>query len=77
MLRTLRIQNGYKQVDVAHELHIDRSVVAKWESGKARPSLDVLMPLAHMYRVSVERLIEILTEGGERHAHQRNRVAGA
>lgn len=63
MLKQLRIKNGYKQVDVAHELHIDRSLVAKWETGRARPSIELLMPLAHMYRVSTERLIEVILEG--------------
>ena len=63
MLKELRIKNGYKQVDVAHELHIDRSLVAKWETGRARPSIEFLMPLAHMYRVSTERLIEVILEG--------------
>lgn len=60
MLKELRIKNGYKQVDVAHELHIDRSLVAKWETGRARPSIELLMPLAHLYRVSTERLIEVI-----------------
>ncbi len=63
MLKDLRIKNGYKQVDVAHELHIDRSLVAKWETGRARPSIELLMPLAHMYRVSTERLIEVILQG--------------
>ena len=63
MLKELRIKNGYKQVDVAHELHIDRSLVAKWETGRARQSIELLMPLAHMYRVSTERLIEVILEG--------------
>ena len=63
MLQELRIKNGYKQIDVAHELHIDRSLVAKWETGRARPSIELLMPLAHMYRVSTERLIEVILEG--------------
>lgn len=60
MLQELRIKNGYKQIDVAHELHVDRSLVAKWEAQKARPSIELLVPLAHLYRVSVERLIEVI-----------------
>ena len=63
MLKELRTKNGYKQADVAHELHIDRSLVAKWETGRARPSIEMLMPLAHMYRVSTERLIEVILQG--------------
>lgn len=51
------------QTDVAHELHVDRSAVAKWECGKARPSIDLLMPMARLYRVSIERLLEVLCAG--------------
>lgn len=61
MLQKLRLKAELTQVDVAHELHVDRSAVAKWESGKARPSIDLLLPMARLYRVSIERLIEILT----------------
>ena len=61
MLQELRLKAELTQVDVAHELHVDRSAVAKWESGKARPSIDLLLPMARLYRVSIERLIEILT----------------
>lgn len=61
MLQELRLKNNLTQADVAHELHVDRSAVAKWEVHKARPSIDLLMPLARLYRVSIERLLEILT----------------
>lgn len=62
MLQELRHKNALTQADVAYELHVDRSLVAKWESGKARPSIDLLVPLARLYRISIERLLEILTE---------------
>lgn len=61
MLQELRLKAALTQVDVAHELHVDRSAVAKWESGKARPSIDLLLPMARLYRVSIERLLEVLT----------------
>ena len=60
MLKELRTESCMTQADVAHELHVDRSAVAKWESGKARPSIDLLMPMARLYMVSVERLIEAI-----------------
>jgi transcriptional regulator with XRE-family HTH domain len=60
MLKELRTDSCMTQADVAHELHVDRSAVAKWESGKARPSIDLLMPIARLYRVSIERLLEVL-----------------
>lgn len=63
MLQKLRQGVGMTQTDVAHELHVDRSAVAKWECGKARPSIDLLMPMARLYRVSIERLLEVLCAG--------------
>ena len=62
MLQKLRLNNDMTQADVANELHVDRSLVAKWEARKALPSISMLLPLAHLYRVSVERLLEILLE---------------
>ena len=62
MLQELRLKNNLTQTDVAYELHVDRSLVAKWEAHKALPSIGLLIPLAHVYRVSVERLLEILLE---------------
>lgn len=60
-MQELRLRAELTQIDVAHELHVDRSAVAKWESGKARPSIDLLLPMARLYRVSIERLLEVLT----------------
>ena len=60
-MQELRLKVCMTQTDVAHELHVDRSAVAKWECGKARPSIDLLLPMARLYRVSIERLLEVLT----------------
>lgn len=65
MLKDLRLNADLTQVDVAHELHVDRSAVSQWECGKARPSIDLLMPMARLYRVSIERLLEVLCAGTE------------
>jgi len=62
MLQELRLKAELTQSDVAQELHVDRSAVAKWECGKARPSIDLLMPMARLYRVSIERLLEVLCD---------------
>lgn len=60
MLQELRLKACLTQADVAHELHVTRSAVAKWEGGRARPSIDLLFPMARLYRVSIERLIEAI-----------------
>lgn len=63
-LKELRELQKLKQVDVGSELNVDRSTIAKWESGENRPPLEALVPMAHLYRVSVERLIETIVGVG-------------
>jgi len=60
MLQELRLKAELTQADVAHELHVDRTAVSQWECGRARPSIDLLLPMARLYRVSIERLLEVL-----------------
>lgn len=60
-MKELRLHARLKQKDVADALHISRSTVSKWEAGAARPDIDLLIPLARLYLVSLERLVEVLT----------------
>lgn len=61
-MRELRTRLSLTQSQVAKAMHVDRTTVSKWESKQARPQLELLIPLAHLYLVSVEKLIEVLTE---------------
>lgn len=60
-MKELRERARLTQKDVATAVHVSRSTVSKWESGERRPDISVLIPLAHLYLVSVERLIETVT----------------
>ena len=60
-LKELRERQKLSQLIVGGELHVDRSTVAKWEAGENRPPYEALFPLARLYCVSVERLIESIT----------------
>ena len=55
-LRNLRISYNLTQDEVAKILGKDRSLIAKYESGKAVPPLDILRVLSKIYNVSVDRL---------------------
>lgn len=55
-LRNLRISYNLTQDDIAKILGKDRSLIAKYESGKAVPPLDILRVLAKLYNVSVDSL---------------------
>lgn len=45
------------QKDVADELGVHRSSVAKWETGVAIPRVGTLMKLARLYGCTIEDLI--------------------
>ena len=44
-LKSLRDQAKFTQEDVAVKLNIDRSTIAKWETGEAMPRADKLPQL--------------------------------
>lgn len=58
-LKRLRNDYGLTQDEVADIISKDRSSVAKYESGKALPPIDILKQLAKLYRVSVDELCGI------------------
>ncbi|MBE5791654.1 MAG: helix-turn-helix transcriptional regulator [Clostridiales bacterium] len=55
-LADLRIRANLTQEKVASELSIDRSTVAKWETGIASPKVGKLAPLSVLYGCSIDEL---------------------
>ena len=49
---------GITQEELAQKLSVDRSTVAKWESGEALPRTDKLPELARIFGCSVDDLFE-------------------
>jgi len=58
MLKKIRQENGLTQQQVADYLHVERSTYAYYESGYTRISIDTLIRLAHLYRVSIYTFLE-------------------
>ena len=56
-LKSLRLAHGYTQVDLAKSLNLDKSSVAKYETNKSTPSLDVLVNLAQIFGVTVDYIL--------------------
>lgn len=54
----LRKAAGMTQEQVASLMGIDRSTIAKWETGKAIPRLDKLRKLCSLYGCKLNALIE-------------------
>lgn len=57
MIQSMRMRSNLTQEDVAHEIQLDRSTVAKWETGKAYPRAETLLRLAKIFECSVDDLL--------------------
>lgn len=58
-MRSLRELHGYTQHEVAQKLHVERSTYTWYELGKVQPKIDMLVRLAALYEVSVDRLLGV------------------
>lgn len=53
-----RTDAGMRQEDLAKKLSIDRSTVAKWETGEAMPRADKLPVLAKLLGCTIDELFK-------------------
>ena len=53
LLKKLRNDRGISQQQLADDLHISRSVVAKWETGLVIPNDETLKIIEKYYKVSL------------------------
>lgn len=60
-----RRKTGLTQTQLAEKLGVTNKAVSKWETGKAKPSTNLLRKLAALYGVSLEELLKI--REGEKH----------
>ena len=57
ILKELRHQKNLSQQQLANKLQVDRSSIAKWESGKRIPDINTITQLAEFFEVNVSELI--------------------
>ena len=57
-IRYYRTEAGCTMEQVAEFMCVDRSMIAHYESGFRRPSLDRLLQLAEFFNVSTDDLLE-------------------
>ena len=62
-IKTARITAGLSQETLAIKLQIDRSTVAKWETGKSLPRAEILPKIASILNCTVDELLR--GDGGE------------
>ncbi|MBV2365761.1 helix-turn-helix domain-containing protein [Streptomonospora nanhaiensis] len=65
-LREVRTRRRLKLADVAERTGLSVSTLSRLESGLRRPSLDVLIPLARLYRVPLDELVGAPATGDPR-----------
>lgn len=56
-IRSLRIDNGYTQAQIAEYLNVKQNTYSQYEIGTLNYPIDVLMKLADFYNVSVDYLL--------------------
>lgn len=58
-LRELRLRAGYTLTGLAERAGVSLSTLSRLESGQRRPTLDLLLPLARIYGVTLDDLVGV------------------
>jgi transcriptional regulator with XRE-family HTH domain len=75
-LKRLRTQRGATLTGVAAATGISKSTLSRLETGQRRPSLELLLPLAHAYKVPLDDLVGAPDVGDPRIRLKPQRVKG-
>jgi transcriptional regulator with XRE-family HTH domain len=75
-LRKVREQRGATLTEVAERTGISKSTLSRLENGQRRPSLELLLPLAQVYRVPLDDLVGAPEVGDPRIRLKPRRVNG-
>lgn len=63
-LKSLRNEKGLSQQQLAAKLFVDRSTIARWESGDRMPDLSILPRVAECLGVEIATLLSVVQESG-------------
>ena len=62
---TQRVRTGLTQNELANQLGVTNKAVSKWETGRSKPTTNILRKLAVLFGLSIEELLKI--REGEKH----------
>jgi len=54
----LRQSQNWTQGDLSDKLHISRQAISKWETGSSIPSLETLLQLSKLYKITINEILE-------------------
>ena len=57
-MSVFRRKAGLSQTDLAEKLSVTSQAVSKWECGNAVPDIDILLELSHLYKVTINEMLE-------------------
>ena len=57
-IAVFRRKAGLSQVDLAEKIGVTSQAVSKWECGNAVPDIDILLELSHLYKVTINEMLE-------------------
>lgn len=66
-IQEIRKEKNLRQEDVALALGVERSTVAKWETGIASPRAELFPKLAKIFGCTIDELFDENTEQREEH----------
>ena len=55
-IKQIRINCGITQLSLAEGLSVDRSTIAKWETGEAKPTADKIPKIAEILGCTIDEL---------------------
>ncbi|MCY8233505.1 helix-turn-helix domain-containing protein [Priestia endophytica] len=64
-LKKERINKGWSQEELAQKLFVSRQSVSKWENGQNYPSIEIIIKISDLFKVTIDELLrsdEELTE---------------
>lgn len=56
-IRELRTSFGWSQVELAEKLNVSKQTVSNWENDNIQPSIEMLVRVAKIFRVSTDYLL--------------------
>src|SRR5690625_4507727 len=56
-LKKEREKRGWSQVYLAEKIHVSRQSVSTWETGKNYPSIEVIIDLSELLRITIDELV--------------------
>lgn len=74
ILKSHRRRHGISQLQLADKLHISRQSISSWENDRAYPSLDNLIALSELYRISIDDLLKDNEELRDKIFRNQNRI---